>query len=48
MTGTKMAGSDLRGAVIWMTQPPVWDATASADLSEIAVRAARRGRARAP
>ena len=39
MTGMKMAGSDLRGAVIWMAQPPVWDTTGLSDLSELAVRA---------
>ena len=39
MTGMKMAGSDLRGAVIWMSQPPVRDTTGLSDLSELAVRA---------
>ena len=48
MTGMKMAGSDLRGAVIWLTQPPVWDTTGLSDLSELIVRAPGRSRARRP
>jgi uncharacterized protein YjbI with pentapeptide repeats len=38
MTGMKMTGSDFRGAVIWLTQPPAWDSTGLTDLSELGVR----------
>lgn len=38
MTGVKTTGSDLRGALVWMTQPPVWDTTGLTDLSELVVR----------
>jgi len=38
MTGMKMGGTDLRGATVWMTQPPEWDSTGLSDLSEFAIR----------
>jgi uncharacterized protein YjbI with pentapeptide repeats len=34
----KMAGTDLRGATVWMTVPPEWDSTGLTDLSEFAIR----------
>lgn len=39
MTGMKMTGSDFRGAVVWMAQPPTWDTTGLTDLTELNVRA---------
>ncbi len=38
LTGMKMVGTDLRGATIWMTQPPEWDSSGLTDLSEFAMR----------
>jgi uncharacterized protein YjbI with pentapeptide repeats len=38
LTGMKMAGTDLRGATVWMTQPPEWDSSGLTDLSEFAIR----------
>lgn len=36
-TGAKISGADFRGAIVWMTRPPVPDATGLTDFSELSI-----------